>query len=268
MNQIFLFAACLFGVLLGAELLLGRHKGIYSATDWKVNISSFLIGLGMMRPLTSVVVAVVIAFLFPTSRGALSDWPLIPAFIGISLIAEFAFYWVHRFSHEGAGKYPRLSGLWKFHRTHHSGKYMNVLTNFRQNLGWLCIQPEAWIFGLSIYLGLGAAAGLAGGVRLVWNVVTHCNFRWDDPIRRHRIAGPVLRGLEHVFVTPGLHHTHHGWGRDGANYRNYGTVFSIFDTMFGTLLIPQGRPARYGLPGPQAHWLEEIFYPLIRKKTR
>ncbi|WP_161566009.1 sterol desaturase family protein [Caenibius tardaugens] len=268
MNQLFLFAACLFVVLLISEILCGRHKGIYSSADWKVNVTSYLVGIGLMRPLMAIVTATAITFLLPTSQGALAHLSLIPSFIGISLIAEFAFYWTHRLSHEGAGKYPRLTGLWKLHRTHHSGKYMNVGTNFRQNLGWLVVQPEVWVFGLAIHFGLGAAAGLAAGVRLVWNLITHCNFRWDDPIRRHRYAGPLLRGLEHIFVTPGLHHTHHGWGRDGASYRNYGTVFSLFDTLFGTLHIPDGRPARYGLPGAQDHWLEEVFYPLIRKNRK
>ncbi|MDE2442547.1 MAG: sterol desaturase family protein [Betaproteobacteria bacterium] len=266
MNQIMLFAACLFGLLLVAELVAGRHRGVYSAADWKVNLSSFALGGLVMRPAMSILTAVAFAWILPSSQGALAGMPLVPAFLGISLIAEFFFYWAHRLSHEGAGKRRGLSGLWKVHRTHHSGKYMNILTTFRQNLCWLVIQPEVWIFGLAIYLGLGAAAGLAAGVRLIWNLVTHSNFRWDDAIRNHRIAGPGFRMLEHVLITPGLHHTHHGWGRDGASYRNYGTVFSIFDTLFGTLHIPQTRPAMYGLPGPQAHWAEEIFYPLIRNK--
>lgn len=259
------FAACLFGVLLVAELVTGRHRGIYSAADWKVNLSSFVLGGAVLRPMMSILTALAFELTLPSLQGALTEVPLIPAFLGISLIAEFFFYWTHRLSHEGAGKYPRLSGLWKLHRTHHSGKYMNVLTTFRQNLAWMVVQPEVWIFGMAIHMGLGAAAGIAAGIRLVWNLVTHTNFRWDDAIRCHKFAGPAWRVLEHVFVTPGLHHTHHGWGRDGASYRNFGTVFSIFDAVFGTLHIPRGRPARYGLPGPQPHWSEEVFFPLIRK---
>lgn len=266
MNQIMLYAAALFGVFLAAEVIAGRHRGVYSASDWKVNAASFMLGSGLMRPVMAIVSAALLLLILPSWKGALSGLSFIPAVLGISLVAEFFFYWVHRFSHEGAGKHPRLSGLWKLHRTHHSGKYMNVLTTFRQNLGWLVIQPEVWIFGLAIHLGLGAAAGLAGGIRLIWNLVTHWNFRWDDPIRQHRFFGPVCRFLEHIFITPGLHHTHHGFGRNGASYRNYGTVFSVFDTLFGTLHIPNGRPAKYGLPGPQAHWAEEIFYPIVRRK--
>lgn len=266
MNQLMQYAAVLFGLFLVAELLAGRHRGGYSAHDWKVNALAYVLGGAVVRPVVGIGAALLLSALFPMWKNALVDVPFWAAFLGISLVAEFFFYWMHRLSHEGAGKHPRLSGLWKFHRTHHSGKYMNVLTTFRQNLGWLVIQPEVWIFGLSIHLGMGAAAGAAAGVRLIWNLVTHWNFRWDDAIRAHPVCGPAMRGLEHVFITPGLHHTHHGFGRDGASYRNYGVMFSIFDTMFGTLHIPAGRPAKYGLPGPQAHWAEEIFYPLYRHR--
>lgn len=268
MNQILQYAAVLFGLFLVAEVLAGRHRGIYSAQDWKVNICSFLIGGGLVRPMVGVLVALVLATLFPVWKNALVDVPFFAAFLGVSLLAEFLFYWVHRLAHEGAGKHPRLAGLWKFHRTHHSGKYMNVLTTFRQNLGWLAVQPETWVAGFAIYLGMGAAAGAAMGVRLIWNLLTHWNFRWDDAIRAHRVFGPGMRAVEHVLITPGLHHTHHGYGRDGASYRNYGTVFSLFDTLFGTLHIPDGRPAKYGLPGPQAHWAEEVFYPLYRRRGK
>jgi hypothetical protein len=92
---------------------------------------------------------------------------------------------------------------------------------------------------------------------------TACTFS-SGRSRSHRYTGPLFRALEHVLVSPGIHHTHHGFGRDGKNYRNFGTVVSLYDWMFGTLHIPQGRPANYGLPVRDAHWLEQLFYPLVR----
>lgn len=97
-----------------------------------------------------------------------------------------------------------------------------------------------------------------------WNLVTHSHFRWDDAIRRHPRFGRAFRAGEHVLISPGMHHTHHGFGKDGASYRNYAVTFAFFDWMFGTLHIPTGRPWRYGLPGPQPHWAEELFYPLVQ----
>lgn len=85
-----------------------------------------------------------------------------------------------------------------------------------------------------------------------------------DAVRRHRLFGPMFRAAEHVIVSPGIHHTHHGFGKDGASYRNFGVMLSVWDWLFGTLHIPEGRPYRYGIPGHNAHWLEELAYPLIR----
>jgi len=53
-------------------------------------------------------------------------------------------------------------------------------------------------------------------------------------------------------------------GKDGASYRNYAVTFAFLDWLFGTLHIPSGRPWRYGIPGAQPHWAEEVFYPLVR----
>ena len=54
---------------------------------------------------------------------------------------------------------------------------------------------------------------------------------------------------------------------DGGNYRNFGIFLSIYDWLFGTLHIPQGRPSRYGIPDPTPHWAEEVFYPLYRGRS-
>jgi sterol desaturase/sphingolipid hydroxylase (fatty acid hydroxylase superfamily) len=132
---------------------------------------------------------------------------------------------------------------------------------------WYFIIPHMWTLGLAVYLGLGKAAGATALLIAVWNVATHSAFRWDDGIRRSPRLGAAFRALEHVIVSPSIHHTHHGYGRDGANYKNFGVVLSVYDWTFGTLLIPQGAPSRYGLPGHKVDWVEELFYPLVRRKS-
>src|SRR3546814_8860115 len=96
-----------------------------------------------------------------------------------------------------------------------------------------------------------------------------CSSDLDDAIRRSRRFGRLFRAIETVLVSPGIHHTHHGYGRDGASFRNYAVTFSFLDRIFGTLHIPEGRPANYGLPGPTPPWFEEVFFPVLdRKSTR
>ncbi|MGE0741777.1 MAG: sterol desaturase family protein, partial [Hyphomonadaceae bacterium] len=65
-----------------------------------------------------------------------------------------------------------------------------------------------------------------------------------------------------------MHHSHHGFGRDGKMYCNYAVLLSVFDWMFGSLHLPEGAPSRYGVPGEQPHWAEETFFPLVSVKAR
>lgn len=246
-------------LILLAEVLAGRHRRIYSRSDWAVNTICIVVG-SLVRPLAAVLVATLIARLLPGEQGALKDVPFLPALIAIILLAEFANYWVHRSSHTLKDS-RAFDWLWRMHRTHHTAKYVNVLLNFRISLFWGLVAGLTWVMSLAIYLGQDAAAGVAVFIFSFWGVFTHSNFRWDDTIRNSRPFGGLFRGLEHVFVSPGIHHTHHGFGRDGANYRNFGIFLSIFDWIFGTLHIPKGRPARYGLPGTALHWADDAFSP-------
>ena len=246
--------------ILVAEVVAGRHRHIYNRSDWLVNGICIVLG-SLVRPLSAVLVALLIAHLLPGARGALSGIPFAPALIGIVLLAEFANYCVHRSSHYVKGS-RWFDWFWRMHRTHHTAQYVNVLLNFRISLFWGLVAGLTWVMSLAIYLGQAKAAGVAIVIFSFWGIFTHSDFRWDDTIRSHRIFGRMFRMLEHIFVSPGIHHSHHGYGRDGGNYRNFGIFLSIYDWMFGTLHIPNGRPSRYGIPGVAPHWADDAFSPL------
>lgn len=249
-------------IVLLAEVAAGRHKGVYRQGEFRLIGLNMVLGRFVIGPAMAVVIAMVWGALFPPYHGALSAMPLWLALPIVMLVSEFCFYWIHRWAHQGS---KTRSLLWMVHRTHHSATYMNVSVWMRLNVFWYVIIPNAWTMSLAIYLGLGKAAGITMALNAAWNVVTHSDFRWDDAVRRHRVFGPLFRAAEHVIVSPGIHHTHHGFGKDGASYRNFGVMLSVWDWLFGTLHIPSGRPYRYGLPGHDAHWLEELAYPLVRK---
>lgn len=251
--------------ILVAEIAAGRHRGIYSRHDVVVTVLCFLSGQAI-RPVVMLFAAWVIALVLPAGKGALHGVGFWPGLIGVLLVGEFANYWIHRFSHQWKSK-PYGDWLWRLHRTHHTAAYVNVLLNFRISLFWAFVSPLTWVSGVALYLGLGPAAATAILIFSLWGISTHSHFRWDDPVRRHRLFGPAFRALEHVLVSPGVHHSHHGYGRDGGNYRNFGIFLSIYDWMFGTLHIPQGRPSRYGIPDPTPHWAEEVFYPLYVRRS-
>ena len=248
--------------LLLVEIAVGRHKGVYNRKgEFRLVGINSAVGRFLIGPLMAIGVAFVWGALLPQYSGALKDLPLWVALPFVMLFAEFVFYWAHRWAHEGS---KNRTLLWMIHRTHHSATYMNVTVSMRLNIFWYVIIPNAYTMSLAIYLGLAEAAGITMVLNAGWNTITHSHFRWDDAVRRHRFFGPLFRAAEHIIVSPGIHHTHHGFGKDGASYRNFGVLLSVWDWVFGTLHIPEGRPYRYGIPGHNAHWLEELAYPMIR----
>jgi sterol desaturase/sphingolipid hydroxylase (fatty acid hydroxylase superfamily) len=247
-------------VILLAEIFAGRHRGVYSRSDWFVNGMCIVVG-SAVRPLHAVIVALVVGWLLPAGKGALAGMPFWPALLAIVFVAEFANYWVHRLSHEF--KDSRWGDwFWRMHRTHHTANYVNVTLVFRISVFWGLVAGLTWSFALALYLGLAKPAGVAIALFTFWGIFTHSDFRWDIPARTHRWFGPVFRALEHVIVSPGMHHSHHGYGKDGGNFRNFGVLLSIYDWVFGTLFIPEGRPFRYGIPGRAPHWADDAFSPI------
>lgn len=258
----YLYAATVVVLLL--EIAFGRHRGLYDRHTWLVTLGC-IAAAAISRPLAALLIATLLAWLIPGGRDALAGAPLLPSFLAVFVLSEFCFYWGHRLAHEA--KDGPHDWFWKLHRTHHSAPFINVGVTIRINAFWSFVVPTSWVIGTATYLGLGEAAGLSLATVYGWNLITHSHFRWDDAVRRNRLAGPLFRALEHVLISPGMHHSHHGYGRDGGNFRNYAVTLAVFDWMFGTLHIPQGRPWRYGIPGARAHWLEEVLYPLVRRNS-
>lgn len=264
MDTTMFWTFAVLGAFLVVEILAGRHRNLYTGNDYLVN--GFCIFLAFtLRPILALGVANAIGYALPQAQGSLKDASFWPALIVIIITSEFCNYCVHRASHE-LRRNRFLGWLWPLHRTHHSAKYVNVILHFRISLFWAIVSPLTWVHAFAYYLGLGAAASVSIAIFSIWGVFTHSHFRWDDSLRSHPRIGPLFRALEHVIVSPGIHHTHHGYGSDGKTYKNFGILLSVFDWMFGTLHIPKGRPAHYGLPGPTPHWAEEIFYPLYRER--
>lgn len=250
-------------IILLVEVAAGRYRGLLTKTN-VLSTLGCIIGNSVSRPIATALIAFVIGALLPAYKGALAGTPLMTGYLAVFIITEFCFYWVHRWSHESKGK--STDWLWKLHRTHHSGKFINVTVTVRQNVMWAFVVPTPWVLGVAVYLGLPEAAALTLTTIYGWNLITHADFRWDDQLRKNRHFGRVFRALEHVFVSPGIHHTHHGYGNDGKAYRNFAVTLSVIDWMFGTLHIPDGRPWKYGTPGPQPHWAEDVFYPFVRSR--
>jgi len=156
---------------------------------------------------------------------------------------DFFFYWMHRAKHQ-------WDWWWRLHETHHSSDQLDWFSSVR-------FHPLEKILDRMIYLLPLAVLGpsedvLLGLATIDASVATLAHANLNVRI------GPLI----YLFVGPEMHAWHHA--ADGVNQRtNFGNNLSIFDWMFGTASLPEGRPPAFGTGDaayPQGNWLRQITY--------
>jgi len=144
------------------------------------------------------------------------------------LLADFSYYWKHRFEHQ-------LNFLWCQHSVHHSSEEFNLSTSLR--LPWLGSYLN-WFFFVPIFLlGFSAPQVLLGHqVVLVYQYLIHTEF-----VQRVGI-------LERILNTPSHHRVHHGRNEEYLD-KNFGGILIIWDKLFSTF-TPETKEPDYGLVHP------------------
>ncbi|MEO1015239.1 MAG: sterol desaturase family protein [Pseudomonadota bacterium] len=167
------------------------------------------------------------------------------------LVADFVYYWEHRFAHE-------WRALWTQHAVHHSSRFMNISVAFR--FGPLEGVTSA-IFHLPM-LFLGFPAEL-----IFFSVVAVQAYQtWI-----HTELIGKLGPLDSVLNTPANHRVHHGCDEKYID-KNYGGILIIWDRLFGTYQ-PEEETPRYGLKRdfdsvhPLVVWFSELpkFFQDLRR---
>ena len=122
-----------------------------------------------------------------------------------------------------------------FHKVHHNVSYLNVSTAFRAHFLEIIIINFMKAM-LIVILGIQEALVLANeAVMTLFTMLHHTNISF---------RGEGLLGR--VMITPYLHRVHHSIRRNEHD-RNYGSVLSLWDRLFGTLAELQ--PAKIGVRG-------------------
>ncbi|MGZ5030748.1 MAG: sterol desaturase family protein [Methylobacter sp.] len=146
------------------------------------------------------------------------------AFLALDLLL---YIW-HKASH-------RFDCLWMFHKVHHNDPYLNVSTAFRAHFLEILIINFIKAM-LIVVLGIQEALVLANETILIFFTMLH---HAHISFRGERLLGRIV-------ITPYLHRVHHSVKRSEHD-RNYGSVLSLWDRLFGTLV--ELKPAEIGIKG-------------------
>jgi sterol desaturase/sphingolipid hydroxylase (fatty acid hydroxylase superfamily) len=192
-----LFAACIAPFFIVLELAFPRAP---AKTRWLA-----IAAAGGMLAINSFVARTISfapSFTDPTVARILLAW----------FLAELFGYWLHRAMHQ-------VPLLWRVHKLHHRDVplawHQSWLINPLDIALFLCTTALAtWLAGAPM---TAAPAFLVA--RRVWAILLHANVRWPPT------------WLDHVIVTPAVHHRHH---REDLRPANFAGTFSLFDRVFAT----------------------------------
>jgi sterol desaturase/sphingolipid hydroxylase (fatty acid hydroxylase superfamily) len=171
-----------------------------------------------------------------TKGAGFFSWISTPVWISLPLsvlLLDLVSYAWHRANHV-------VPFLWRWHQVHHSDPSFTVTTSLRFHPGELLLS-----------LPLRIAAVIAFGVPVLAVVVFEVMFTLANSVEHGDIDLPERfeSAMSRVFVTPALHRWHHTEVRADRD-RNYGTIFSFWDRLFGSFTASDSRTrVRTGLPG-------------------
>lgn len=169
----------------------------------------------------------------------------------VFMISDFAFFLFHYMSHKNAS-------MWDLHAVHHRARHLNPFTKYR-------VHPLSMV--LSFFVSI-SVVGFSLGVfkaliwtprfspsettRLIQNIILF-SFAWSH-LRHSAYWISFGKYLSYILISPAMHQIHHSRKPEHMN-KNFGSVFAMWDLMFGTLYIPLKK---------EKLWIGES--PLVQKK--
>lgn len=156
--------------------------------------------------------------------------PTVPRFLVVFMAMDLLRYWFHRGLHSNAL-------LWSFHTTHHSQRVMTFMTSSRSH------PVENFL-----YLPLNTVLiAVLGSPPQLWLPLNFLAVEVPDFLHHSQVSWRFGRWLSRFLVSPAFHSLHHSRRTEHYN-RNFGTIFSCWDFLFGTA-VDAPRAAEFGIDG-------------------
>jgi sterol desaturase/sphingolipid hydroxylase (fatty acid hydroxylase superfamily) len=233
----------------------GFRDFVFPSTTFKhagIDLAVFLLGKIAWKPVflkilgfvafEAAVFAILGAMFGKHALAVPESWAVLTGqFLITILVADCAFYWIHRILHENRW-------LWGLHRVHHSAETMTFLTVIRQHPLEILIEMT-WIG----FWGGGTAAILAYAsgstphplmptLMLCFSVCSESMSKLQ-----HSHLPTSFGWFDRILHSGRMHQIHHST-EPRHHDRNYGANLSIFDWIFGTIWLPNPQETfRLGL---------------------
>jgi sterol desaturase/sphingolipid hydroxylase (fatty acid hydroxylase superfamily) len=209
-------------VFLALEFLIPYRSGsISKVRRWATNLGLAVFNSLILNLLFASLIIQTATTVTEQKMGVLNLYPLpygIKIFITVLFFDLILYVW-HLLNHE-------MPFFWRFHRVHHSDLNMDVSTASRFHIGELAISAIIKI-GLIFFLG----ADLVGLTLFESLLVLTSQFQHSSL----RVPAWFERIYWVLFVPPSMHRIHHSVVIKERN-SNYGTIFSLWDRVLGTLM--------------------------------
>ena len=211
-----------FGAFLVLELRAPyRPSTVPKPGRWATNLSLTAFNGLLMNLVFGTALLATTAYVTEHRVGVLAllgvpDWARMVAVVAF---LDFMLYVWHLLNHE-------MPLLWRFHRVHHSDLNMDVSTATRFHIGELAVSAV-------IKLGLVFFLGVTLTELLVFEILLVASAQFQHSVVR--VPAWFERMYWVLLVPPSMHRIHHSVlirERD----TNYGTIFSAWDRVLGTLL--------------------------------
>lgn len=226
--HLYLYALPIFLAAIGIEAAYYASV-LKEGYDWKVMFSNLTVALGLLASQAlakgAKLAVYVAAYELRPFDIPLERWE---SWLALFLAVDFAYYCLHRASHE-------VRWMWAQHSVHHSAQQVTLSVAYR--LGWTGFIAGPWLFLIPVcWIGFDPrAVVLMYAANLLYQFWLHTE------------SVPKLGAFEWLFNTPAHHRIHHAVNPEYLD-RNYGGVFIIFDRLFGTFAAERpGTAMKYGL---------------------
>jgi sterol desaturase/sphingolipid hydroxylase (fatty acid hydroxylase superfamily) len=206
-------------LLAGLEFFSPQFHDLQRGQRWPVNFGLGLINLSLI-PLVPISALWASEWAHHNGVGVLyllnGSWWFLDVIATIAILS-FASYTTHWIFH-------KTPWFWRVHRVHHFDTGVDVSTGLRHH-------PLELLLPLAIDVPTAIAFGL-----LPWAVITYGTAEAMLALFSHaniRLPPSLDRMLRLVLVTPRIHAVHHSAYQPETD-SNYGTVFTVWDRLFGT----------------------------------